>query len=149
MYGTEIGYQVRFDSSKSANTKATFVTEGLLLRQFSADPYLKQYNIIIIDEVHERHITGDFLMGIMKRILEYRLDIRLVLMSATINADLFSSYFNAPMFEIPGRMFSVKIEYHPVEDEDTNLTSPQFMYERSLMKVKQSIKSRGSRIKAG
>ncbi|KAI8849737.1 P-loop containing nucleoside triphosphate hydrolase protein [Chytridium lagenaria] len=113
IYGSEIAYQVRFEGTKTAKTKILFLTEGLLLRQFAADPKLGIYNVVIVDEVHERHITGDFLLGVLKRILAIRDDIRLVLMSATINAELFSAYFNAPIINIPGRVYPVKIEYLP------------------------------------
>jgi HrpA-like RNA helicase len=148
-YGSEVAYQVRFDGTKTDKTKLLFLTEGVLLRQFAADPLLRIYNIIIIDEVHERHITGDFLLGLIKRVLANRLDLRIVLMSATINAELFSKYFDAPVIEVPGRMFPVQIEYHPVEDEDMNLTDQKFIQERKEADVKQSIKSRGTKIKAG
>lgn len=148
-YGSEIGYQVRFDSLKKTNTRATFLTEGLLLRQFAVDPLLKQYNAIIMDEVHERHITGDFLLGVLKKVMECRQDLKLILMSATINAQLFSNYFNAPVIEIPGRMFPVTIEYHPIGEEDTNLTDPKFILERKMLSDVESIASRGTRINPG
>ncbi|KAJ3073573.1 DEAH (Asp-Glu-Ala-His) box polypeptide 34 [Podochytrium sp. JEL0797] len=131
-YGTDIAFQVRFEGTKTQNTKILFLTEGLLLRQFAQDPQLQSYNLIIVDEVHERHVTGDFLLGVLKRILETRSDLRVVLMSATINAELFANYFNAPVIEIPGRMFPVKIEYLPVsQEEDRNLVDPRLVQERS------------------
>lgn len=120
-----------------------------MLRQFASDPFLKMYNVIIIDEVHERHITGDFLLAILKKLLQYRLDLRVVLMSATINAGLFSQYFDAPIIEVPGRMFPVSIQYHPVDVEDSNLTDPSFIKARSLEKERQSIASTGKMIKPG
>lgn len=148
-YGSEVAYQVRFDGSKTLHTRLLFLTEGLLLRQFAADPYLKMYNVIILDEVHERHLTGDFLLGVLKRLLSYRLDIKVVLMSATINSALFSKYFSAPIIEIPGRMFPVEIEYYPVMEEDTNLTDPQILSERKKSQFKESISSRGVKLNVG
>ncbi|KAJ3276596.1 DEAH (Asp-Glu-Ala-His) box polypeptide 34 [Terramyces sp. JEL0728] len=130
-YGSEIAYQ------------------GVLLRQFAMDPYLKSYDVIIIDEVHERHITGDFLLGILKKLLQYRPDIHLVLMSATINAELFGKYFEAPIIEIPGRMFPVTIEYMQVEEQDTNLTDQKYVQERLNSKNRQSIPSKSVKIKPG
>ena len=65
-HGTEIGYQIRFEKSKSIKTKVVFLTEGLLLRQVSSDPGLSSYDVIVLDEVHERHLHGDFLLGLMK-----------------------------------------------------------------------------------
>lgn len=74
---------------------------GLLLRQMSEDQHLKQYSVIVIDEVHERHIHTDFLLGVIKCLLKHREDLKLVLMSATINIDLFSGYFDdAPVIKV-------------------------------------------------
>lgn len=74
---------------------------GLLLRQMSEDQHLKQYSVIVIDEVHERHIHTDFLLGVIKCLLKHRDDLKLVLMSATINIDLFSGYFDdAPVIKV-------------------------------------------------
>ena len=70
-----------------------FLTEGVLLRQIQSDPALEQYDIIVVDEVHERHVLTDFLLGILKCLLVKRKDLKLILMSATINIDLFSNYF--------------------------------------------------------
>lgn len=74
--------------------------QGVLLRQYASDSNLSMYNVIIVDEVHERHMNGDFLLGVLKQLLSHREDIRIVLMSATINAELFGSYFNAPVIEV-------------------------------------------------
>ena len=99
-YGSAIAYQVRFEGTKSKKTKILFLTEGLLLRQYVNDTKLSMYNVIIVDEVHERHVSGDFLLGVLKRLLQVRTDVRVVLMSATINASLFSDYFNAPIIQV-------------------------------------------------
>ena len=82
-------------------TKILFLTEGLLLRQLSLDPDLSWYDVVIVDEVHERHIHGDFLLGVLRSLIERRPDLKLVLMSATINIQLFSTYFNqAPVIRV-------------------------------------------------
>ncbi|TPX35982.1 hypothetical protein SmJEL517_g01830 [Synchytrium microbalum] len=148
VYGSEIAYQVRFEGTKTAKTKILFLTEGLLLRQAAADPMLAQYSVIIVDEVHERHITCDFFLGVLKRLLVIRPDVRIVLMSATINAQLFSEYFNAPVIEIPGRMYPVAIHYLPSEKEDPNLVDEKIAAERRKSRVKQSIASKGGKISA-
>jgi HrpA-like RNA helicase len=147
-YGNLVGYQVRFDKSKTASTKVVFLTEGVLLRQFSSDPLLQMYNVIIVDEVHERHITGDFLLGVLQRLLQTRLDLRIVLMSATINISLFQNYFSAPIIQVPGRLYPVKVHYYPIDEEDTNLTNPVFVLERNNAISKQSIPARISKTKA-
>lgn len=78
---------------------------------------MKQYNVIILDEVHERHITTDFLLGTMKELLKKRKDLKLILMSATINLKGFSEYYdNAPVIQVPGRLFPVEVEYCPYNE---------------------------------
>lgn len=115
-YGTEVGYQIRFERQKTKDTKIVFITEGLLLRQLSDDESLTQYSVIIIDEIHERNLYGDFLLGICKCLLRARPEVKIILMSATININLFASFFdeeNARIIEVPGRLFPIKLHYMP------------------------------------
>lgn len=113
-YGSDVAYQVRFETSKTKKTKVLFLTEGLLLRQFQSDPTLSMYNIVVVDEVHERHINGDFLLGVLKCLLQQRTDLKLVLMSATINIELFAHYFDsAPVIQVPGRLYPIELQYVP------------------------------------
>lgn len=94
-FKSEVAYQVRFEKTRTKSTKILFLTEGVLLRQIQTDPNLSQYNIIVVDEVHERHVFTDFLLGILKCLVRQRPDdLKIVLMSATINIELFSAYFN-------------------------------------------------------
>lgn len=107
-----------------------------MLRQLENDPLLSRYDVIIIDEVHERHIHGDFLLGVLKMLLNkrfykdikhiyiifFRNDLKLILMSATINIQLFSNYFNnAPIILVPGRTYPITVEYLPQEEEEEKL----------------------------
>eukprot|EP00090_Calanus_glacialis_P045237 TRINITY_DN8265_c0_g1_i2.p1 TRINITY_DN8265_c0_g1~~TRINITY_DN8265_c0_g1_i2.p1 ORF type:complete len:1169 (-),score=448.58 TRINITY_DN8265_c0_g1_i2:22-3528(-) len=122
-YGMEIGYQIRFEKHRSQHTKVVFLTEGLLLRQVTSDPGLSNYDVIVLDEVHERHLHGDFLLGIIKCLVQQRKDLRVILMSATINIELFKNYFSgsAPVIQVPGRLYPISLQYHPipsVEDGD-------------------------------
>jgi HrpA-like RNA helicase len=71
-YGSEIAYSIRFESSKTKNTRILFMTEGVLLRQLISDPLLSAYDVVIVDEVHERHVTCDFLLGLLKFVLSRR-----------------------------------------------------------------------------
>lgn len=115
-FGTEVGYQIRFERSKNKNTKIVFITEGLLLRQLSTEAGLTQYDVIVLDEIHERNLHGDFLLGVAKCLLQTRPDLKLVLMSATINTTLFASYFSeeqAHVVEVPGRLYPIKLHYMP------------------------------------
>lgn len=112
----DVGYQIRFERSKNRKTKILFITEGLLLRQLSVEANISQYDVIVLDEVHERHLHGDFLLGIAKCLINSRPDVKLILMSATINIKLFSDYFaseNAHVIEIPGRLYPIKLYYKP------------------------------------
>lgn len=119
-YGDQVGYQIRFEAQKSSSTKIIFLTEGLLLRQIQSDPHLSQYNVIVLDEVHERHLQGDFLLGILHCLLEQREDSKIVLMSATINIELFSNYFeNAPVIQVPGRLYPIQLEFVGAKEGET------------------------------
>lgn len=120
-FENKIGYQVRFEKKKNKETKITFLTEGLLVRQLLSDCTLSSYDVVILDEVHERHIQSDFVLGLLKCLLYKRKDLKVVLMSATINTDLFYNYFDlqAKIIEIPGRLFPVRTIYRPVFQDDS------------------------------
>ncbi|XP_071109259.1 ATP-dependent RNA helicase dhx29-like [Haliotis cracherodii] len=109
------GYQIRFESKKGPNTKLTYCTTGVLLRQLQQDPLMSHVTHIIIDEVHERSVQSDFLMIVVKEILRQRRDLKVILMSATLDSEKFSAYFShCPVINIPGRTFPVQV-YH-IED---------------------------------
>ncbi len=113
--GAEIGYQVRYDDCTMEGTMAKFMTEGILLREILADPDLSKYEIIMVDEAHERSLNQDLLLGLLKQLLKRRPDLKLVVTSATIDSEKFSSYFDdAPIIEIEGRMYPVEITYQPM-----------------------------------
>ncbi|XGW27233.1 hypothetical protein V3C99_007665 [Haemonchus contortus] len=115
-YGTEVAYQIRFETTKSKRTKMLFLTEGLLLRQMENDSLLQQYNVVILDEVHERHLSSDLLIGLLRDLIGKRDDLKLILMSATINLELFKNYFEgAPVVQVPGRLFPIQLRYHPIK----------------------------------
>ncbi|XP_027848814.2 probable ATP-dependent RNA helicase DHX34 [Aphis gossypii] len=119
IHNNDVGYQIRFEKTVNKDTKILFLTEGLLLRQVCGEDLLSQYDVIVLDEIHERHLHGDFLLGVMKCLLHQRSDVKLVLMSATINVDLFSKYFSplAKLIQVPGRLYPIKLEYHPIISE--------------------------------
>ncbi|GMJ03781.1 hypothetical protein like AT2G35920 [Hibiscus trionum] len=106
--GETVGYQIRLESKQSAQTRLLFCTTGVLLRQLVQNSDLNGVSHLLVDEIHERGINEDFLLIILRDLLPRRPDLRLILMSATINADLFSKYFgNAPTIHIPGLTFPV------------------------------------------
>lgn len=107
--GAVVGYQVRLENKISPATRLTFCTTGILLRRLQSDPTLATVSHVIIDEVHERSEESDFLLLILKDLLAKRRALRVILMSATVNAALFAGYFGtAPVVEIPGRTFPVQ-----------------------------------------
>ncbi|KAL0878613.1 hypothetical protein ABMA27_003692 [Loxostege sticticalis] len=107
--GQVVGYQIRLESKVSSKTRLTFCTTGILLRRLEYDPQLKSVTHILVDEVHERSEESDFLLLILRDLVKVRKDLTVILMSATLNAELFSQYFEkVPVLEIPGRTFPVE-----------------------------------------
>jgi len=111
--GQEVGYSIRFEDCTSSHTVIKYMTDGMLLREFLTEPDLAGYSVMMIDEAHERTLHTDVLFGLVKDISRFREnDFRLIISSATMDADKFGLYFDdAPKFIIPGRMFSVETLY--------------------------------------
>ncbi|AET39119.1 DEAH-box RNA helicase PRP16 Ecym_4037 [Eremothecium cymbalariae DBVPG len=117
--GKEVGYAIRFEDKTSADTRIKFMTDGILLREALLNDTLDNYSCIILDEAHERSLNTDILLGILKNLLLVRRDLKLIITSATMNANKFSKFFGcAPQFTIPGRTFPVQVNYTraPVSD---------------------------------
>ncbi|XP_045536777.1 putative ATP-dependent RNA helicase DHX57 [Papilio machaon] len=107
--GKVVGYQIRLESKVSSYTRLTFCTTGILLRRLEYDPQLESVTHVIVDEVHERSEESDFLLLILRDLIKVRKDLKVILMSATLNAELFSEYFDKiPILDIPGRTFPVE-----------------------------------------
>ncbi len=120
--GALVGYKVRFHESVRPDTAIKLMTDGILLAETQGDPELRQYGSIILDEAHERSLNIDFLIGYLKKLVEIRSDLKLVVTSATIDAERFSRHFdNAPVIEVSGRLYPVEMRYRPVagDSEDT------------------------------
>lgn len=110
--GHEVGYSIRFEDKTNEKTVIKYMTDGMLLREFLTDPELSGYSALMIDEAHERTLSTDILFGLVKDITRHRPDLKLLISSATMNAEKFSNYFDgAPIFNIPGRRFPVDIHY--------------------------------------
>ncbi len=109
--GTEIGYQIRHKNVTDSTTRVKYATEGILLREMRSDPLLSKYAVIILDEVHERGINQDVLMALMPAVLAARPELKLVLMSATLDEQRFAQAFDAPVIHVKGRTHPVHIEY--------------------------------------
>lgn len=108
--GNEVGYSIRFEDCTSERTVLKYMTDGTLHREFLSEPDLASYSVMIIDEAHERTLHTDILFGLMKDIARFRPDLKLLISSATLDAEKFSQFFDdAPIFRIPGRRFPVSI----------------------------------------
>jgi pre-mRNA-splicing factor ATP-dependent RNA helicase DHX16 len=121
--GTEVGYSIRFEDCTTEKTELKYMTDGMLLREFLTEPDLGGYSCLIIDEAHERSLHTDILFGLVKDISRFRPDLKLLISSATMDANKFSKYFDdAPIFNIPGRKFPVEV-YHTAAPEANYLAA--------------------------
>jgi HrpA-like RNA helicase len=109
-----VGYKMRFEDRTNHQTKIKIMTDGMLLQEMKLDPWLSQYSLIAVDEAHERSLTIDFILGLLKRVLENRRDFKVIISSATINAEVFSEYFGeCPIVKIDAQRFPVTLIYDP------------------------------------
>lgn len=117
--GSAVGYKVRFTDHTSRDACIKLMTDGILLAETQTDRYLAAYDTIIIDEAHERSLNIDFLLGYLKQLLPRRPDLKVIITSATIDAERFSQHFNgAPVLEVSGRTYPVEILYRPLTSKD-------------------------------
>jgi len=117
--GGSVGYKVRFTDTLSKLSHIKLMTDGILLSEIHHDPYLNQYDCIIVDEAHERSLNIDFLLGYLKQLSAKRRDLKIIITSATIDPQRFSRHFdNAPIIEVSGRTYPVDVEYRDTQRED-------------------------------
>jgi pre-mRNA-splicing factor ATP-dependent RNA helicase DHX16 len=117
--GHEVGYSIRFENCTSQKTIIQYMTDGMLLREILTEPDLSSYSCMVVDEAHERTLHTDILFGLLKDIVRFREDLKLIISSATLDAQKFSKYFDdASIFMIPGRMFPVDIYYTKAPEAD-------------------------------
>ncbi len=140
--GDQIGTKIRFSDSTSDKTMIKVMTDGILLAETRGDPKLRRYDAIIIDEAHERSLNIDFLLGYMHRLLHSRRDLKLIITSATIDAQRFAEHFGtvdnpAPVIEVSGRTYPVEMRYEPEHigtgmniDEAASYAAAQLIHER-------------------
>ncbi|MDR2189316.1 MAG: ATP-dependent RNA helicase HrpA [Azonexus sp.] len=121
--GAKIGVKIRFQDRSSPHSWVKLMTDGILLAESQSDPWLNAYEAIIIDEAHERSLNIDFLLGYLKQLLPRRPDLKVIITSATIDAERFARHFAvngkaAPVIEVSGRLYPVEVRYRPVVDID-------------------------------
>ncbi len=124
--GEHVGYQVRFNDTLSAGASVKLMTDGILLAETQNDPLLRAYDTIIIDEAHERSLNIDFLIGYLRQLLPRRPDLKVIITSATIDAQRFAEHFAglngqtgpAPVIEVSGRLYPVEVRYRPVQRDE-------------------------------
>src|SRR6476620_10145409 len=127
LLGEVVGYKVRFQDRLSAGASVKLMTDGILLAETQSDPLLRAYDTIIVDEAHERSLNIDFLLGHLRQILPRRPDLKVIVTSATIDADRFAAHFAskpgpAPVIQVSGRLYPVEIRWRPfVESRDHDL----------------------------
>ena len=121
--GALVGHCVRFDDNLAPTARVKLMTDGILLNEIHGDPWLEHYDTLIIDEVHERSLNVDFLIGYLRRVLAHRPDLKLILTSATIDAGIFANFYDdAAIYDIPSRAHPIEIRYRPpLGDDDDDL----------------------------
>jgi ATP-dependent helicase HrpA len=120
--GEHVGFKVRFNDTLSKGASVKLMTDGILLAETQTDPLLRAYDTIIIDEAHERSLNIDFLLGYLKQLLPRRPDLKVIITSATIDAERFARHFGtpekpAPVIEVSGRLYKVEVRYRPVDKD--------------------------------
>ncbi|OCB85640.1 hypothetical protein A7U60_g7290 [Sanghuangporus baumii] len=117
--GQEVGYTIRFEDCTSPETRIKYMTDGMLQRECLLDPLVSAYSVIMLDEAHERTIATDVLFGLLKKAVKKRPDLKLIVTSATLDAEKFSKYFfECPIFSIPGRTYPVEVLYTKEPESD-------------------------------
>ncbi len=116
--GGAVGYKVRFHDKVSPDTSIKLMTDGILLAEIHGDPLLRNYDTLIVDEAHERSLNIDFLLGYLKRLLPRRPDLKLIITSATLDAERFAKHFAAPVAEVSGRGYPIETRYRPLQIDE-------------------------------
>ncbi len=132
--GQLVGYKIRFTDRTSPQSYIKLMTDGILLAETQGDPWFAQYDTLIIDEAHERSLNIDFLLGYLKQLLPKRPDLKVIITSATIDAERFAQHFAvngkaAPVIEVSGRMYPVDLRYRPVQTEEAEEDDERDLYD--------------------
>lgn len=137
-----IGYKMRFEDKTDHTTRIKIMTDGILLQEMKLDPSLSKYSVLMVDEAHERSLNIDFILGLVKRVMEERPEFKVIVSSATINAEIFSAYFgDCPVVKIETPMFPVTVVYDPPQSPDA-MPGPSYASEDLLQDKIQAIVTR-------
>ena len=133
-----VGYKMRFEDKTNETTKIKIMTDGILLQEMKLDPWMRKYSVIMVDEAHERSLNIDFVLGLLKRVLAERKDFKVIVSSATMNAEAFSRYFNGcPIVTIDTQVFPVAMVYDPPAIAASTMT--QTAADALITKIEQTI----------
>ena len=117
--GESVGYKIRFSDKSNKHSHIKVMTDGILLAEIQNDPFLQNYDTLIIDEAHERSLNIDFILGYLKQLLPKRPDLKIIITSATIDPERFAKHFkDAPVIEVSGRTYPVEVRYRPLKTDD-------------------------------
>jgi ATP-dependent helicase HrpA len=145
--GGAVGYQVRFTDHTGPHGRVKLMTDGILLQELESDPQLRRYDTLIIDEAHERSLNIDLLLGVLQRLLPRRLDLKLIVTSATIDPGRLSTFFGgAPVIEVSGRSYPVEVRYRPLEAEDED--AAELSLPEGIVEAVRELDFRGSGARA-
>ena len=137
-----IGYKMRFEDKTDHTTRIKIMTDGILLQEMKLDPSLSKYSVLMVDEAHERSLNIDFILGLVKRVMEARPEFKVIVSSATINAEIFSAYFgDCPVVKIETPMYPVTVVYDPPQSADS-MPASSYAAEDILQEKIQSIVTR-------
>ncbi|MBP5577372.1 MAG: ATP-dependent RNA helicase, partial [Treponema sp.] len=133
-----VGYKMRFEDKTDLTTKIKIMTDGILLQEMKLDPWMSKYSVVMVDEAHERSLNIDFVLGLLKRVLAERKDFKVIVSSATMNAEAFSEYFGGcPIVTIDTQIFPVAMVYDPPAIPASTLTDASS--DALLAKIEQTI----------
>ena len=135
-----VGYKMRFEDKTDATTRIKIMTDGILLQEMKLDPWLSKYSVIMVDEAHERSLNIDFVLGLLKRVLAERPDFKVIVSSATMNAEAFSAYFGGcPIVTIDTVTFPVTMVYDPPSPKEPTTTVTAAGCELLLSKIERTV----------
>jgi ATP-dependent helicase HrpA len=145
--GQSVGYKIRFSDQSNKHSHIKVMTDGILLAEIHSDPFLQNYDTLIIDEAHERSLNIDFILGYLKQLLPKRPDLKVIITSATIDPERFAKHFEkAPIIEVSGRTYPVEVRYRPLtgDDDDAEQNETQKEQQQAILNAVDELSHEGS-----